>query len=80
MQNKFQDQERITDVLTTQKTATDGYNTFANEASDPTVKNTLMTILKEEHDIQHEVFTEMSKRGWYQTEAAEDNKINQAKQ
>ena len=80
MQNNFQDQQRITDVLSTQKTATDGYNTFANEASDPIVKNTLMTILKEEHDIQHEVFTEMNKRGWYQTEAAEEMKIDQAKQ
>ena len=80
MQNTFQDQQRITDVLSTQKMATDGYNTFANEASDPVVKNTLMSILNEEHDIQHEVFVEMSKRGWYQTEAAEDNKITQAKQ
>ncbi len=80
MQSTFQDQTRITDVLTTQKNATSGYNTFANEASDPVVKNTLMGILEEEHDIQHEVFTEMSKRGWYQTEAAEDNKITQAKQ
>lgn len=80
MQKTFQDQERITDVLTTQKNATDGYNTFANEASDPVVKNTLMSILSEEHDIQHEVFCEMNKRGWYQTEAAQDNKINQAKQ
>ena len=80
MQKMFQDQERFTDVLSTQKTATDGYNNFANEASDPVVKNTLMTILKEEHDIQHEVFTEMKNRGWYQTEAAEDNKIDQAKQ
>ena len=80
MQKAFQDQERITDVLSTQKTVTSGYNTFANEASDPTVKNTLMSILAEEHDIQHEVFTEMNKRGWYQTEAAQDNKITQAKQ
>ncbi len=80
MQKTFQDQERITDVLSTQKSATDGYNTFANEASSPEVKNTLMTILNEEHEIQHQVFTEMNKRGWYQTEAAEDNKINQTKQ
>ena len=80
MNNCFQDQERITDVLSSQKTITDSYNTFANEASDPVVMNTLMSILKEEHDIQHEVFTEMNKRGWYQTEAAQDNKITQTKQ
>ena len=38
MNNQFQDQERITDVLTTQKTATDGYNTFANEDSDTVIE------------------------------------------
>ena len=80
MQKTFQDQERITDVLATQKSATDGYNTFANEAASPVVQNTLMTILNEEHEIQHQVFTEMNKRGWYQTEAAEDNKIEKTKQ
>ena len=79
MQKLFQDQERMTDVLTSQKTLTNGYNTFANEASSPAIKDALMGILSEEHEIQHRVFSEMARRGWYQTEMAEDNKIQQAK-
>ncbi|MBQ3865349.1 MAG: spore coat protein, partial [Clostridia bacterium] len=51
----------------------------ANEASSPAVKDTLLGILTEEHEIQHRVFTEMARRGWYETEAAEENKIEQAK-
>ena len=81
MQNSdFNDQRIFTDVLSTQKFITDGYNTFANEASEPCVKNTLMTILDEEHVIGHEVFEEMHKRGWYQTETAPQDKIQATKQ
>ena len=39
-----------------------------------------MNILKEEHDIQYEVFQEMSTRGFYQTTPAEEQKVQQAKQ
>ena len=77
---QFSDQNMINDVLSTQKFITDGYNTSANEASKPEVKNTLMSILQEEHEIGHEVFVEMQSRGWYQTEAAPQTKIDQTKQ
>ncbi len=76
----FTDQDMITDVLSTQKFITGEYNNNANEAKDPAVKNTLMSILDDEHMIQHEVFQEMEKRGWYPTEAAPQNKIDSAKQ
>ncbi len=78
--NCFSDQEMTLDVLSTQKSITDGYNTTANEASEPTVKNAMMSILDDEHKIQHEVFLEMQKRGWYQTEQAPENKISQTKE
>ncbi len=78
--NCFSDEEMTLDVLSTQKSITDGYNTTANEASEPAVKNTMMSILDEEHKIQHEVFLEMQKRGWYQTEAAPQDKICQTKE
>lgn len=37
-------------------------------------------ILTEEHQIQADVFNEMSKRGWYPVQQAEQQKIQQAKQ
>ncbi len=76
----FTEKEMLTDMLSSQKFVTDGYNTFANECATPVIKSEFMNILNEEHQIQHEVFLEMQKRGWYQTEAADQNKINQAKQ
>lgn len=77
---KLCDQDILTDVLTSQKNITGNYNTIANEASEASVRNTLMNILDDEHNIQFDVFKEMSKRGWYQTENAPQDKINQVKQ
>ena len=76
----FSDQNMIGDILSTQKFITGGYNANANEASDPKVKSTLMSILQDEHTIQHDVFVEMKNRGWYQTEQAPLDKIQQTKQ
>lgn len=76
----FCDRDMLTDVLSSQKFITDGYNTFANECATPAVKTDFMNILKEEHQIQSDVFTEMQNRGWYPTECADQNKVQQAKQ
>ena len=78
--NQFGDREMMDDALCSQKFITDGYNAYANECATPVLKTDFMNILNEEHQIQHEIFLEMQKRGWYQTEAAEQTKINQAKQ
>ena len=75
----FDDREIMNDALISQKFLTDDYNIFAGECSTPVVYNDFMTILAEEHQIQNEVFQEMSKRGWYQTQPAEQQKINEAK-
>lgn len=79
-QKPFGDREMMEDVLSSQKFVTEGYNTFANECASPAVMSELMNILNEEHQIQHEVFDEMVKRGWYQTESAPQKKIDQCKQ
>ena len=78
--NQLTDQEMITDVLSSQKFVTGNYNTVANEAKSHQVHDAFMSILKEEHDMQFEVFNEMQSRGWYPTENAEQQKVNAAKQ
>ena len=75
----FSDQDMMNDVLSTQKFITGGYNTNATEASNPSVKSTLLSILNDEQSLQHGIFVEMQNRGWYQTEPAQTDKINQAK-
>lgn len=77
--NNYTDKNIMTDVLSTQKSVTACYNYSANEAANPAVVNTMMDLLNDEHNIQHQVFEEMSKRGWYPTEAASDTKINEVK-
>ena len=80
MNSQFCEKDMLTDMLSSQKFVTDGYNLFANECATPAVRADFMNILNEEHQIQSELFCEMQSRGWYPTEAADQNKINQAKQ
>ncbi|WP_283607082.1 spore coat protein [Faecalispora anaeroviscerum] len=79
-QMSMQNQEVLLDVLSSQKAITGTYNNFTNECATPTVRNEFMSILNEEHQLQAQIFDEMHKRGWYPTPAAEQQKIDQAKQ
>ena len=76
---KFDDQAILTDALNSQKQMTDNYNMYANECASSSLKDVIMNILNEEHKLQHEVWCEMNTRGWYQTEAAEQSKIEKEK-
>ena len=76
----FDDKQRIEDVLISQKHITGVYNTFLNEAVNADVKSCLNNILNEEHDIQNQIFGQMTQKGWYQLECAEDAKVNKEKQ
>ncbi|HBN81414.1 MAG: spore coat protein [Oscillospiraceae bacterium] len=74
------EKDLMNDVLSSQKFITDTYNTFTNECATPNLRDEFMRILGEEHQIQAEVFDLMKQRGWYQTPAAEQQKVQQAKQ
>ncbi|MEE1392688.1 MAG: spore coat protein [Negativibacillus sp.] len=73
------DKEMLTDALSSEKFMTDHYNQYANECASPSLMNEFMNLLSEEHQIQHDVFNEMHKRGWYQTQEAPSEKVQQAK-
>ena len=73
------EKEILEDVLASQKQMTSLYNTYANECASPTVRDTFMGILNDEHMMQADVFSEMQKRSWYQTTPASQEKISQAK-
>ena len=75
----FNDQVILDDALLSQKFLTDDYNEFACECASAELRNEFMNILNEEHQIQADIYDEMAKRGWYKTEPAEQQKINQAK-
>ena len=80
MPTTMDDKARMDDSLASQKMIASTYNTYTNECVNPQLRADFMNILKEEHDIQFELFHEMSMRGWYQVQPAEQQKIEQAKQ
>jgi|WetSurMetagenome_2_1015567.scaffolds.fasta_scaffold1098505_1 spore coat protein CotF len=79
-QQTMGDMEIVNDSIASQKLISSNYDTFANECATPNLRDEFMNILKDEHQIQAELFTEMQKRGWYQTQPADDQKVTQAKQ
>lgn len=77
---QFDDQEMVHDALYSQKQISDSYNTSANECATPPIRDMFMNLLNEEHQIQFELFNEMNKRGWYPTQPADQQQVQQAKQ
>ena len=75
----FTDREIMDDVLSSQKHITGVYNTFSNECVNPQLQSDMLAILKEEHNMQFDVFTDMHKRGWYSPATAEQQKVTEAK-
>lgn len=80
MTMQYSEKEILADALASEKTATDHYNTFANECVHDRVRNAILKCLEEEHEIQKNVFDEMHSRGYYPTPAADSTKLDQVKQ
>lgn len=75
----FTDKEIMDDILTSQKHITGVYNTYSNECVNQQLKDDMLKILKEEHSIQFNVFSDMQKKGWYNPGAAQAQMINETK-
>ena len=76
----FTDKEILGDGLSTQKSTTEKFNTFAGECAHDDLRGTMMKILEQEHSISTDVFNTMHQRGMYETPPAEEKKIMEAKQ
>ena len=76
----MKDQEMMQDVLASQKAVTGVYNTFTNECVSPSLRDDFLNILREDHMIQADVFSEIQRRGWYSVTPAEQQKVQQTKQ
>jgi spore coat protein CotF len=74
------DKEILNDCLSSTKATTGLYNTFANECVNPQLRMDFLNILKEEHDIQNELFSDMQSRGWYTVKGAKPEDVTQAAQ
>lgn len=80
MNAEFTEKEILGDGLDTAKATTSNYNKFSNECSHENVRNTMLDILADEHDIQDDIYHIMSARGYYPVCAADQKKIDDTKQ
>jgi len=51
------------------------YNELSNQCGATPVKMALLNLLGDEHRIQHEIFSEIYRRGWRKTESAEEQEV-----
>ena len=79
MPQPLSDREILDDLLASQKHIGTLYNTFASECKNAALESDMMNILREEHNLQSAVFTEMEKRGWYSPVQAPQLQIEETK-
>ena len=79
MQQPYSEKEVLADALTAEKTATDHYNTFANECVHENVRNAILDCLDKEHANQQDVFNNMHRKGKYPNPSEEMQKVEEAK-
>ena len=80
MTGVYTEKEILGDALATQKATTANFNTSANECVHEDLRQTMLHILKQEHEIQQDVFNMMHEKGYYPTPAAEQQKVQETKQ
>lgn len=76
----MQDKDLMENELLLIKGACDLYMHGAIESTTAEVHNAFKCALEETLNIQNKVYNLMSEQGWYQTENAEQQKINSVKQ
>ncbi|MBQ2695722.1 MAG: spore coat protein [Clostridia bacterium] len=74
------EKEMMEDSLQSQKHMASTYNTYASECASNQLRMAFLNILSEEQELGGQLFDEMSARGWYQVQEAEQSDILKAKQ
>lgn len=74
------DQERITDLLLSEKKMSDNYDVFASECVNTQLRDEFVKIFTQGHKTQTELFQTCQQKGWYQVEQAPENKVSTAYQ
>lgn len=76
----FDNRNILGDALATQYLLSRNYNEAVSLAADTRLRADLLHILSEEHLIQAELLNEMSKRGWYTSQPADEKAVQKVKQ
>ena len=74
------EKEILQDCLSSQKFTTSNLNTWAGECVCEQLRSAFLNILDDEHRIQADIFNDMSSKGWYPTQPADQQQLQQLKQ
>lgn len=74
------DKDLLEDILMTVKGGSDLYLHGTIESSTPNIHSAFDKALCDSLKMQNEIYNKMSSKGWYPSEKADQNKINQARQ
>ncbi|MCI9457433.1 MAG: spore coat protein [Oscillospiraceae bacterium] len=64
-------------ALAAQDEITGQYSETANHCGSTPVKMAFLNLLGEEHRIQHELYSELHRRGWRKEEAAQKGEVQE---
>lgn len=73
----MKDQERLTDLLSSEKKMSANYDTYASECVNEKLRDDYLRIFNQSHMTQTGLFKLAQSKGWYQVEQAPANKIEQ---
>lgn len=79
-QKTMTEKDILQDCLSSEKYTTTNYNIWAGECVCEQLRSAFLNILDDEHRIQADIFNEMSSKGWYQVQPADQQQIQQVKQ
>lgn len=71
------DQERITDMILSEKKMSTNYSTFASECTDDQLRDEYLKLLQKSHMTQTALFKAGQDKGWYKVEPAPQSKISE---
>ncbi len=74
------DRNLMQDILLLEKGACDLYMHGTIESSSQNINQTFKTALNSSLTLQDDIYKKMQQKGWYQTEQAEQQKIDTLKQ
>lgn len=72
------DQERLSDLLMSEKKMSANYDTYASECVNTCLRDQFLQILTTSHKTQSELFDQAKNKGWYQVEQAPTSKVDTA--
>ncbi len=72
------DQERITDLILSEKKMSSNYDTFASECVNVQLRDEYLKLFSQGHQTQTNLFKTAQQKGWYQVEQAPASKVSTA--